>query len=165
MIKSLIFLLFCLVFTISAVAQTPAEKQEVLKPVLQLFDAMEKGDSLRARDAFAPSVSVVVLSEADGKPISRVLKSINGFVKSIGTPHPDVWHELIWDEHVQIDKTLAQVWAPYVFYLGNQFSHCGVDAFQLAQNEKGQWKIVHLAYTMRKTECNIPESIKKKLAH
>jgi hypothetical protein len=33
----------------------------------------------------------------------------------------------------ELDGPLASVWAEYSFYAGEKFSHCGIDAFQLAQ--------------------------------
>ena len=49
-------------------------------------------------------------------------------------------------------RTLASVWVPYEFYLGDKFSHCGVDAFHLARFEDG-WKIIGLADTQRREGC------------
>ena len=49
---------------------------------------------------------------------------------------------------VSIDGPLAAVWADYEFWAGSRFSHCGVDAFQLAQTG-GQWRIVALTDTRR----------------
>jgi hypothetical protein len=51
---------------------------------------------------------------------------------------------------VHVDGPLAVVWTDYAFFAGQKFSHCGVDAFQLARTPAG-WRIVALADT-RKTE-------------
>ncbi len=43
---------------------------------------------------------------------------------------------------------MATLWAPYDFYRGLEFSHCGTDAFQLAKTPEG-WKVVLVSYTVR----------------
>jgi hypothetical protein len=40
----------------------------------------------------------------------------------------------------------------YSFYLGDKFSHCGVDAFLLARDGT-EWKVVSLADTRRRQGC------------
>jgi hypothetical protein len=47
---------------------------------------------------------------------------------------------------------MASVWAPYKFYLGDKFSHCGVDVFQLMKTGDG-WKIIYIVDTRRKGDC------------
>ncbi len=47
---------------------------------------------------------------------------------------------------------MANVWAPYEFYLNNDFSHCGVNSFQLFFDGI-QWKIIYLIDTRRKQGC------------
>lgn len=76
----------------------------------------------------------------------------NDLVKIVGTPHSAVYDERIVFGGIKIDGPLASVWAPAKFYLGETFDHCGVDFYQLAKTEDG-WKIIHLAYTVRKDNC------------
>ena len=66
---------------------------------------------------------------------------------------------MIWDTKIQIDGNMAQAWAPYAFYVGKKFSHCGVDAFQLFKSTDGVWRIFHLADTRQKDGCNVPKKI------
>ena len=46
----------------------------------------------------------------------------------------------------------ATIWAEYDFYLGDQFSHCGVDVMWLAKLATG-WKIIALSDTRRREGC------------
>ena len=55
-----------------------------------------------------------------------------------------------------VDGGIAQVWTDYAFYVGAEFSHCGVDAFHLAKDAFGSWKIMHLMDTRRKEGCIEP---------
>lgn len=75
------------------------------------------------------------------------------FLKSVGTPHPEIWDERIAFDQVLIDDNLASVWTSYQFYVGAKFSHCGVNSFQLVKSNSG-WKIVHIIDTRRKQNCN-----------
>jgi hypothetical protein len=87
----------------------------------------------------------------NGAPSVEV-DSLVTFLRAIGTPHDVMWDERTHDEEVRVDGTLAQVWAPYEFYAGPKFSHCGVDAFMLAKTAQG-WRIVSLGDTRRRTGC------------
>lgn len=130
-------------------------------PIKDLFLAMEKGDSILLRSAFHTDVTLITVLEKEGKFTLRKETSINSFAKSIGTPHADVYYEPIWDVKTEQDGKFAQVWCKYAFYLGNKFSHCGVDTFQLIKTEAG-WKIFYLADTRQKVGCSIPKVIVKK---
>ena len=141
-----------------------AEEQQVKAVVEQLFRAMELGDSSLAHKCFMPQVTTATVKTS--KEELNILTRENGvaeFLKAIGTPHSDKWYEEIWNVKITMDGALAQVWCDYAFYLGNKFSHCGVDAFHLF-NDKGTWKIFHLADTRKATGCNIPQEIAAKHA-
>jgi hypothetical protein len=70
----------------------------------------------------------------------------------VGTPHDEVWDERVLSEKVEIDGPLASVWTEYAFYAGDEFSHCGIDAFQVAQTPEG-WRIIALTDTRRRDGC------------
>lgn len=75
---------------------------------------------------------------------------LDKFLKAIGSPHDLIWDERLSNMRIQIDSNLAQVWVDYMFYIGDEFSHCGVNAFQLVRNKDGIWKIINLIDTRRK---------------
>jgi hypothetical protein len=148
-----------LVFSSSSFSQLP-EKELVMKPIRLLFDAMRAGDSTILRRAFTKQVTMsTVGTDKAGKPFIRNESSIDGFVKSIGTPHTEAYNEMIWGEKIEIDGNFAQAWMNYGFYVGKTFSHCGVDAFHLVKGEDNKWRIFHLADTRQKEGCNIPPSV------
>ncbi len=72
----------------------------------------------------------------------------------------EVWDERIWDLNIQVDDHLASAWMKYAFFRGSAFSHCGINHFLLAE-EKDGWKVIHIADTRRKDNCQIPEDLKK----
>lgn len=134
-------------------AQNP--EQDVLAVIRRVFDGMRAGDSAMARSAFDASARLVgVSSDSAGSP--RVsMADIDRFLAAVGRPRTEVWDERIWDTEVRVDGGLASVWTKYAFYRGDQFSHCGVDVFELVRRPDG-WKIVHLADTRRTTNCWTP---------
>ncbi|MEO1053818.1 MAG: nuclear transport factor 2 family protein [Bacteroidota bacterium] len=136
-----------------------AEKA-VMKPIEDLFNGMRAGDSSMVHSAFYTKVTMhTSFTGRDGKPALRE-GSLDRFLIAVGTPHDVVWDEPIWDYEVRIDGNLAQVWTKYAFYAGENFSHCGVDAFHLTRTDGG-WKIFHLTDTRQKEGCDIPEEVKK----
>ncbi len=146
--------LLALTLAVPLAAQAPgpeADKAAVMATIKRLFDGMRAGDSAMVRSTFHPKAQLATALVRQGTAVVET-EGIEGFVTAVGTPHPEVWDERIFNEQVLLDGTLASVWVEYSFYVGTRFSHCGVDAFQLAR-EGTDWKIVALADTRRRTGC------------
>ncbi len=101
---------------------------------------------------FAKEMIMQTITKREGK-VNVQSSQPAGFLKAIGTPHKEVWDERITFDQILIDDNLASVWTSYQFYVGDKFSHCGVNSFQLVKQESG-WKIVYLIDTRRKENCN-----------
>lgn len=128
----------------------------VMMPIMSLLDAMRTRDSVGARAVFHTDAQLIRLPDSvEGFRIDGA--AVDGFVAAVGDPERESWDEPIWDWDVKIDGNLALVWAKYAFYRGGEFSHCGVDSFQLALTDRG-WKIVSLAYSRRHVHCELPPS-------
>lgn len=134
-----------------AAAQS-ADSAAVLRVAESVFDAMRTRDTVMLKAAFAPDAKLSTAAAArDGSP--RVTaEPLDSFVVALGKPSDKVWDEKTFKPEVRIDGNLATVWMEYDFYLGTDFSHCGVDAFQLARFAGG-WKIIALADTRRRAGC------------
>ena len=63
--------------------------------------------------------------------------------------------ERYWDATVLVQGSIAVFWAPYDFYVDGEFSHCGIDSFQLIKQE-GNWLLSNLSWTREFENC--PES-------
>lgn len=136
------------------------EKLAVFETIVKLFDGMRAGDSSMVHSVFRDDPDIFTSSNtADGKPV-LTRGTLQRFLVAVGTPHDVIYDEPIWDVKIEIDGNLAMVWAPYAFYAGKNFSHCGVDAFVLNKNKDG-WKIFHLTDTRQKEGCNVPDAIKE----
>jgi len=134
-------------------AQKNNEEEGIKKAVNLLFDGMRKSDSTLIRAAF--NQGAILQTVVKTKTGNNEVKStdLNLFIKSIAKPHPDVYDERIVFTKILIDGGLASVWTDYQFYIGNKFSHCGVNSFQLVK-VGNDWKIAYLIDTRRKDNCN-----------
>jgi len=149
--RKLIILGFALFLTPALFAQqTPTEA--IKQTINTMFDAMRKGDSTLLRSVLAKDVELQSISADKMGKVSVSTSSGNDLVTAVGTPHTAAYDERIVFGGIKIDGMLASVWAPAKFYLGDTFDHCGVDFFQLANTGDG-WKIIHLAYSVRKDNC------------
>ena len=128
-----------------------ADSAAVLAVVQRVFDAMRSRDSAALRTAFAPDARMMTPGMRNGAPVVSV-EPVDGFVRAVGQPSDSTWDERIYHPEVRIDGNLATVWTEYDFYFGSSFTHCGVDAFQLARFAEG-WKIVNLADTRQRQGC------------
>lgn len=134
------------------------EKEKVMDVINQVFEAMRTNDSTLLKQSFvdSPNTFTAYINQ-EGKSILAT-GDFQRFVNAVGQPKDQVWNEPIWNEKVEIDGNLAQVWVDYAFYVDDQFSHCGVDAFHLI-NQDGAWKIFHLVDTRRRSNCDIPDDL------
>lgn len=132
-------------------AQAANDHAAVMAVVKRLFDGMRAGDSAMVRSTLHPNAQLATALIRDGEPVVQI-DDLDQFIQAIGTPRKEVWDERVSNERVEIDGPLASVWTDYSFYVDDKFSHCGVDAFQLARSDGG-WRIVALADTRRRQGC------------
>ena len=133
-------------------AQTtaPDERAAVIAVVDRLWEAMRTRDTAMARSVFDSSAMLSRVVTRNGE--ARVqLTPVSAFIDALGRA-TESWNERMLNPEVRIDGPLATVWTEYDFLLGTQFSHCGVDAFQLLKTSAG-WKVVALADTARRDGC------------
>lgn len=135
-------------------AQTHAQSGEeaaIRAVIIQLFDGMRMADSTMAASAFAPNAILAGIgTQADPNAISHTPAEV--FVRNVTRPRNDVLDERTDEMEIRVDDRLATAWVPYAFYIGENFSHCGVNAIQLAKLN-GEWKITYVMDTRRKDNC------------
>jgi hypothetical protein len=128
----------------------PDERAAVLAVVQRLWDAMKARDTAMARSVFDSSAMLSRAVSRNGE--TRVqLTPVSAFLEALSHA-TEAWNERMFAPEVRIDGSLATVWTEYDFHLGDKFSHCGVDAFQLLKTSAG-WKIVALSDTARREGC------------
>jgi hypothetical protein len=126
-------------------------EREVIDVVQRLFDAMRANDSSAARVLFEPGTRLQSVATRQGV-ITVSEDSVGAFLRAIGTRRSQILDERIANERVLIDGPYAVAWVDYTFYLGEQKSHCGVDAIQLVRRPAG-WRIFGLTDTRRRENC------------
>ena len=125
--------------------------------IITLFDGMREADSAKVSSVFHKDVIMyTTFTSKEGEPMLKEGK-LSSFLNAIGTPHDNIWDERIWDTKIAIDGGIAQVWTNYAFYVSDDFSHCGVNAFDLIKDSSGNWKIIHLMDTRKKEGCEKPQ--------
>ncbi|HEX6052178.1 MAG TPA: nuclear transport factor 2 family protein [Gemmatimonadaceae bacterium] len=129
-----------------------SDSADIIAVAQRMFDAMRTRDTSQLRSVFDPSARLVRVTREGAVRA----ESPDGFIQAVArSKDGPPWVERFWDPEVRIDDKIAQLWVKYDFHLGEKFSHCGIDAFQLAKTAGG-WKITQLADTQRQTGCTPP---------
>ena len=124
-----------------------AQKQEVQKCIESFFEGFHQRDSSKIKLVCADKMILQSISESTTKGNKLSNESTKEFYKSIASiPLNMKFHEKILSYNIQIDGSMAHVWAPYEFYLNEKVSHSGVNTFTLFK-EKDEWKIIYLIDT------------------
>ena len=120
-------------------------ENEVKQVIQNMFRAMQQADTSLLKTCFSDHVIFqTILNKPEGALIKT--ESVNNFIQSIGKQTPNVLDERIEFGAIQIDPLMATVWTPYTFYYKGQYSHKGVNSFQLVKLKEG-WKIQYLIDT------------------
>ena len=144
-------------FTLLACSIVNAQLEEEVKvrvAIEQFFYAFNNRNELAIKKLVSPDVLIQTIGlNIQNKMIVRT-ENFNDLINFIiTTPDSISFKEKILDYNIQIDGGMAHVWAPYEFWYNEEFSHCGVNSFQLFKDDD-TWKIIYLVDTRRKEECN-----------
>ncbi|GAB4038792.1 nuclear transport factor 2 family protein [Spirosoma gilvum] len=140
-----------LCLAMSSFAQS--QDEAAVKTTINLmFDGMRKSDSTQIKNAFMPGASLQTIARNKEGVISVRNEDIGKFATSVAKYPAFTLDERLSGMEIKIDAELATAWTPYVFYLKDQKSHCGVNAFTLVK-VNGNWKIQNIIDTRRKDNC------------
>lgn len=139
--------IFFLLISSFSFAQNTSEK-EIIKPIENLFNAMKSADSLGVKNAFSGSA----IMQTFGKNKEIRTEKVEDFAKQVGASQAGDLDERFTISKILVDGNMASVWVPYQFYYKGNFSHCGVNSFQLAKINN-EWKIQYIIDTRRKDNC------------
>ncbi|MBS4070655.1 MAG: nuclear transport factor 2 family protein [Algoriphagus sp.] len=137
-------------FCLSGFSQS--EEKAVEDVIRSLFEGMKSKNAEQVAGAFyQEGLMQTVQVKPEGSTVGS--NSVADFVKRIAsTPAETTLDERILDYQIKVDGTMASAWTPYRFYVNGNFSHCGVNSFQLVKMADG-WKIVYIIDTRRKEPC------------
>ena len=125
-----------------------SDKDAVKSTVNQLFSGMKNSDSALIKKSFSNNAVLQTITKTG----EVKTESINDFALSISKAEKQSLDERITFSNILIGGNLASVWTPYEFYYKGQFSHCGVNSFQLVKSNT-EWKIQYIIDTRRKENC------------
>ena len=147
-------IIFYLAFLISSTlfGQTD-EKTQVKHTVNTFFEGFHKGDTALMKSVMADKILMqTAYVNKEGKDI-LVTDDPENLINAIANrPDDQKWDEHLLDYSIQVDGNMANAWTPYEFWFNDEFSHCGVNSFQLFK-EGDQWKIIYLIDTRRRSTC------------
>ena len=129
------------------------DKAAILATINKLFATMRSRDTAAMRTLFEPGARLVgIRTHGDGTPYIQTISVDQWLSFNARDSTRGAWVERAYNPAVQIDRTLATVWADYTFYFDTRLTNCGTDAVQLLKLGDA-WKIVSLADTYR-TNCD-----------
>lgn len=146
---TLLLLTFCLSFVIG---RSQTAEDSVKAAVNRLFEAMKTSDAVMLKSAFTDSAILQTIAvDKQGRTIVKT-DPVSEFADQVGKmPKGDADERITFDV-VRVDANLAIAWTPYKFYYKGNFSHCGVNSFQLVR-DNGVWKIQYIIDTRRRKGC------------
>ena len=148
--KYFLILLTSAFLTMSVNAQTAEDSVKAV--INKMFEGMKNADGAVLKSCFGDSVVFQTISRTkEGNTVVRN-ESVNDFADFVSKQTKNALDERITFESIKIDGPLAIAWTPYNFYFNGQFSHCGVNSFQVVRFSNG-WKIQYLIDTRRKQDC------------
>jgi hypothetical protein len=143
-------LLTCLVLA-GALPAAAGEEAAVIASVQRFFDTMAACDATGMRRVVEPEGRLVRLRYGPGGESVVSTSTFGEFLERLASCQERLL-ERMWDPQVRVHQGLATLWAPYDFWRGGTFSHCGVDAFDLVMTPSG-WRIAAGAYTVETQGC------------
>lgn len=130
------------------------EEARVKAAVDTFFEGFHKGDTTIMKSVMADKILMqTAYRNKEGKDIlvtDEPTKLTNAIADR---PKDQKWDERLLDYSIQVDGNMANAWTPYEFWFNDEFSHCGVNSFQLFKNGD-QWEIIYLIDTRRRSTCN-----------
>jgi len=145
-------ILFFLLLTTGYAVKAQTATDSVKATINQLFAAMRNADSASIVNCFAEKNTLQTLVRDKDGNMQTKTDLVTDFGRNISKLQKNAADERIEFGAIHIDGPLASVWTPYKFYFNGNFSHCGVNSFQLLRTKDG-WKIIYLVDTRRKDAC------------
>lgn len=146
--------LFTLIFLLSSLTvfaqNTGTEDADSASAIPdRLFAAMQAKNADAIRTLFTSEGQLVAIDKPrDGKGVSKTrFFTADAFAKMISEAKGADFIEKMPNKKVEIAGDLAVVSGRYTFHVGEKFSHCGMNTFNLVRTENG-WLIANGASTL-----------------
>jgi len=146
--------LVAILFVSSINAQND-ETANVKAAINTFFEGFHKGDTLMMKSVMMGTFTTqTAFKNKEGKDVLRTDDSSKLIAAIANRPATDKWDERLKNYIIKVDGNMANAWTPYEFWHNGNFSHCGVNSFQLF-HDNGQWKIIYLIDTRQRSGCNV----------
>lgn len=146
-------LLLCLCLSTSAMYAQDDEAAKVKAAIDTFFEGFHKGDTTMMKTVmYGKFTTQTAFKNQKGEDVLRSGESTDLVNAIANRPDTEKWDERLLDYIIKVDNNMANAWTPYEFWRNGEFSHCGVNSFQLF-NDNGQWKIIYLIDTRQREGC------------
>ncbi|BFP43554.1 nuclear transport factor 2 family protein [Flavobacteriaceae bacterium GF1] len=130
-----------------------AEREAVKNVVEGFFEAFHKQDSLGMKSFVGDNVVLQTTGRnKEGKTMLRTTPIGKLYESIVSIPDSVSFEEKLTSWNIQVDRTMANAWVGYEFWLNGNFSHCGINSFQMVDFD-GEWKIIYLIDTRGRAGC------------
>jgi hypothetical protein len=126
-------------------------EEEAVRHLAETFlGALSAADTASLSTLLAPDAMIYRVVEGEGGgTIGATTRE--AFLSGLGGDNRSLL-ERMWEPTVLIQGRVAMVWTPYDFHLNGQFSHCGIDVFNLLKDQGG-WKVTSITYNVIREGC------------
>jgi hypothetical protein len=126
----------------SATSQEPTtDEEQILALAHEALEAISEEDPIALTDLMIEGAIVLAIPPGGGSP------RLSTREENRSRPMTADLVERGFDGRAEVYSDLGTVWLPYDFYREGEWSHCGVDLFEMVRVE-GEWMISSLAYTI-----------------
>jgi hypothetical protein len=148
----LLLLMLIIAVPVMGRAQTnSSEAKDAAAVVDKLWEAMRSKNSETMRSLFLAEGQLIAVDKGrDGAQRQRVLTP-EAFAKVISEGQGE-FIEKMPNPEVAVYSNLAIVHGRYTFHVGEKFSHCGTNTFNLVRTGEG-WKIANAVSTLEMEKC------------
>lgn len=127
------------------------DEKAILATVDKFFEALANSDAAGMESTtISGSIFMSSTRNVNGKIVNsaRTVEELIAGLSSSGARNL----ERYWNPTVLIREGIAAFWAPYDFYINGDFSHCGIDSFQLFKTD-GEWLIGSSSFNREQEGC------------
>ncbi len=128
--------------------QTGQEMNGPENCITSFFEAFHAQDTV-AMKSFIHDEMVLATIKSGPQDTLLVVEDVQSFYTSLASiPQAIEFREELANIEVLTDGLIAHVWTEYIFYVNEEISHEGANAFTLLKDEE-TWKIIYLVDTRR----------------
>lgn len=128
-----------------------ADSTEVVRISTALLAALSARDTAAVHAMLVPGAFLASVMDPANDQATVRFQTETQFLTAIGSAKERLL-ERLWDPRVILHGSLAEVHAPYDFFVNGTFSHCGIDVFTLMRH-RGTWRVASIMYTVQRTGC------------